>query len=110
MSKRQATGATSSGASNGGSTTDIGSERERGASAATSTRPLGGADEHLSDAQLRVLYELNAIKAILDDINATLQTLVETTAPGGRLYDAQQIALGSFVAWERLFDARSKQS
>jgi hypothetical protein len=73
----------------------------RGASAA-----VAATHDSLSDTQLRVLYELNATKAILDDINATLQALVETTSPGGRLYDAQQIALGSFLAWERLFAER----
>jgi hypothetical protein len=59
--------------------------------------------DELNDTQLRVLYELNAIKAILDDVNASLHALVRTTAPGGRLYESQQLALNSLAVWERLF-------
>jgi hypothetical protein len=60
-------------------------------------------DDDLNDTQLRVLYELNAIKSILDDVNASLHALVRSTAPGGRLYESQQLALQSLAVWERLF-------
>jgi hypothetical protein len=53
-------------------------------------------DDELNDTQLRVLYELNAIKSILDDVNASLHALVRSTAPGGRLYESQQLALQFF--------------
>lgn len=83
------------------------SKQRRGSSAASTTQPsaddaLPDGDE-LNDTQLRVLYELNAIKAILDDVNASLHALVRTTAPGGRLYESQQLALNSLAVWERLF-------
>lgn len=77
-------------------------------SAASNKTPTTATDDltdsvKLNDMQLRVLYELNAIKAILDDVNASLHALVRNTAPGGRLYESQQLALHSLAVWERLF-------
>lgn len=94
MSSRRANSSTQS---NGQNRSDL------AATASSSTVTAAAAGDELSDVQVRVLYELNAIKAILDDVNASLHELVRSTSPGGRLYEAQQIALRSFGVWERLF-------
>lgn len=84
-------------------TQNNGQNRSDLAATASSSTVTAAAGDELSDVQVRVLYELNAIKAILDDVNASLHELVRSTSPGGRLYEAQQIALRSFGVWERLF-------
>merc|ERR1711966_30412 len=59
----------------------------------------------LSAEEMKVIYELRAIAQTVHNISTHLDGLVHLTSPQGELYQAQQEALASLTAWDRLFKA-----
>jgi len=62
-------------------------------------------DAHASEGtfspqQAEVISELQAIATTAAELSTALNGVIETTAPGGKLYETQQAALQRMAKWE----------